>query len=66
MCGKRKNAGLKFAGMEKTLYFCSQQKPNLLADVWRPRRPIDAKYIWLPITFSDGKPVVRWQEQWAP
>jgi len=37
-----------------------------MADVWRPRRPIDARYIWLPITFSDGKPVVRWQEQWAP
>ncbi len=37
-----------------------------MADVWRPRHPIDARYIWLPITFEEGKPVVRWQDEWTP
>ena len=35
-----------------------------MADVWRPRRPIDARYIWLPITFQEGKPVITWQDEW--
>ena len=36
-----------------------------MADIWRPRHPIDARYIWLPIEFEDGKPVVRWQDEWT-
>ena len=35
-----------------------------MADIWRPRHPIDARYIWLPIEFEDGKPVVRWRDEW--
>ncbi|MBQ6191583.1 MAG: family 43 glycosylhydrolase [Bacteroidaceae bacterium] len=36
-----------------------------MADIWRPRHPSDARYIWLPIEFEDGKPVVRWREEWS-
>jgi len=35
-----------------------------MADIWRPKHPSDARYIWLPIEFEDGKPVVRWQDEW--
>ena len=35
-----------------------------MADIWRPHHPIDARYIWLPIEFEDGKPVVRWRDEW--
>ena len=35
-----------------------------MADIWRPDHPIDARYIWLPIEFEDGKPVVRWRDEW--
>lgn len=35
-----------------------------MADVWRPRHPCDARYIWLPIEFEDGKPVIRWRKEW--
>ena len=35
-----------------------------MADIWRPNHPIDARYIWLPIEFEDGKPIVRWQDEW--
>ena len=37
-----------------------------MADIWRPRHPSDARYIWLPIDFENGKPVVRWQDEWNP
>ena len=37
-----------------------------MADIWRPKHPIDARYIWLPITFKkDGTPVVEWQDRWS-
>ena len=36
-----------------------------MADIWRPRRPINARYIWLPIEFEDGKPVIRWRDEWS-
>ena len=37
-----------------------------MADIWRPRHPIDARYIWLPITFREGKPEIVWQDEWKP
>ena len=35
-----------------------------MADIWRPEHPSDARYIWLPIKFNEGKPVVEWQDSW--
>lgn len=35
-----------------------------MADIWRPKHPSDARYIWLPIEFEQGVPVVRWKESW--
>jgi beta-xylosidase len=35
-----------------------------MADIWRPHHPIDARYIWLPITFDGGKPVIEWRDEW--
>jgi hypothetical protein len=35
-----------------------------MADIWRPNHPSDARYIWLPIEFEDGKPVIKWQDEW--
>lgn len=37
-----------------------------MADVWRPEYPSDARYIWLPIEFDKGSPVIRWKTEWAP
>jgi hypothetical protein len=36
-----------------------------MADIWRPRHPRDARYIWLPIEFEDGKPMIRWRDEWS-
>lgn len=36
-----------------------------MADIWRPRHPIDARYIWLPIQFDgDGVPFIEWMDEW--
>ncbi|MCL1609969.1 glycoside hydrolase family 43 protein [Marseilla massiliensis] len=37
-----------------------------MADVWRPEYPSDARYIWLPIEFDKGSPVIRWKTEWSP
>lgn len=37
-----------------------------MADIWRPKHPSDARYIWLPIEFEQGKPVIRWRDGWNP
>lgn len=36
-----------------------------MADRWRPRHPSDARYIWLPIQFENGLPVLRWKDRWS-
>ena len=35
-----------------------------MADRWKPRNPIDGRYIWLPIHFEDGSPIIKWYDQW--
>lgn len=36
-----------------------------MADIWRPQHPSDARYIWLPIDFRNGLPVVEWRDEWT-
>ncbi|MDR2954146.1 MAG: glycoside hydrolase family 43 protein [Prevotella sp.] len=36
-----------------------------MADRWRPKDPIDGQYIWLPIQFENGMPVLKWMDKWA-
>ena len=37
-----------------------------MADVWRPEKPSDARYIWLPIQFkTDGTPFIEWIDNWT-
>ena len=35
-----------------------------MADRWRPKHPSDARYIWLPIQFENGIPVLHWMDSW--
>ena len=48
---------LKLPGKEDAFIF--------MADIWRPNKPSDARYIWLPITFRRGKPVIEWKDSWT-
>jgi hypothetical protein len=36
-----------------------------MADRWTPKMPIDARYIWLPIEFENGLPVLKWHDKWS-
>ncbi len=36
-----------------------------MADVWKPKKPNESCYIWLPIGFADGMPVIEWKESWT-
>ena len=36
-----------------------------VADRWRPKNPIDGRYVWLPVLFNDnGVPYLKWQDKW--
>jgi hypothetical protein len=35
-----------------------------MADRWNPQNAIDGRYIWLPIIFENGLPVLKWINEW--
>ncbi|WP_159523811.1 glycoside hydrolase family 43 protein [Sunxiuqinia indica] len=35
-----------------------------MGDRWTPKNPIDGRYIWLPLTFENEKPTIRWHDEW--
>ncbi len=35
-----------------------------MADRWRPKEPIDGRYIWLPVEMENGMPVLKWKDEW--
>ncbi len=35
-----------------------------MGDRWTPEIPIDGRYIWLPILFENGLPVLKWFDEW--
>jgi len=35
-----------------------------MADSWRPENAIDGRYVWLPIEFRHGVPVIEWHDRW--
>lgn len=35
-----------------------------MADRWTPENPIEGKYVWLPLVFVNGRPVLRWNDAW--
>lgn len=64
-----KNAEITFGG--QSTYVLTH--PNIknkfifMADIWRPKHPIDARYIWLPVQFDEsGKPFIKWMDEWSP
>ncbi|MFK8061311.1 MAG: beta-glucanase, partial [Polaribacter sp.] len=33
-------------------------------DIWKPKKPITGRYIWLPIEFIDDKISISWKDRW--
>lgn len=53
-----------FGGQGTFILRTQEGKYIFMADIWCPERPIDARYIWLPIHFDGETPVVEWQDEW--
>ena len=54
-------------GAQSTYVLPVNSKPGtviFMADQWRPDNAIDGRYVWLPVGFENGKPVIRWQTEW--
>lgn len=46
-------------GGQSTYILSTPEADIFMADIWRPKHPSDARYIWTPIEWEDGLPVVR-------
>jgi len=58
---------LTFGGQSTFILPVQGKKDAFVAmfDLWRPRNPIDGRYIWLPIEFdANEKMVIRYREKW--
>ncbi|HTQ66797.1 MAG TPA: glycoside hydrolase family 43 protein [Puia sp.] len=54
---------------QSTYVLPSANKKNayiFMADRWNKTDLEDSRYIWLPLRFVDGKPVIEWKNQWSP
>lgn len=76
MLGPWKALGNPCKGAEANLTFRSQSTYVLqvdgkeeayifMADRWNPKDLPDSRYIWLPLKFEGGKPVLYWTEKWS-
>lgn len=61
-----KDAGLTFHSQSTYILPITGKKDAFIfmADRWRPENPIDGRYIWLPILFENGLPVLKWSDKW--
>jgi len=44
-----------------------QGKPEafiFMADRWNPQNAIDGRYVWLPVEFYHGVPMIAWHDEW--
>jgi len=73
--GNWKELGNPCVGKDSSMTFHSQSTFVLpvqgksdtyifMADRWNPENPIDGRYIWLPITFENNKPAIKWMDSW--
>jgi beta-xylosidase len=35
-----------------------------MADRWNPENAIDGRYVWLPVQWDQGMPVIKWMDKW--
>lgn len=35
-----------------------------MGDRWQPKDAIDGRYVWLPITFENDRPIIKWHAEW--
>ena len=55
-------------GGQSTFILPVHDKPGqfiAMFDVWRPKDPIDGRYLWLPVTFRSGRIIVSHPSSWS-
>lgn len=60
-------AELTFGGQSTYILPVQGQKDKFIfmADIWRPKHPIDARYLWLPLQFDEkGIPFIEFENEW--
>jgi len=73
--GPWKELGNPCAGEDADLTFHSQSTYIIpvqgrkdafiyMGDRWNPENAIDGRYIWLPVWIENGRPVIRWYDEW--
>jgi hypothetical protein len=65
--GVGKDASLTFHSQSTYILPVPGKKDQFIfmADRWKPENAIEGSYVWLPISFSNGKPVLKWFNQWS-
>jgi len=54
-------------GAQSTFILPVHGKPNafiFMADRWNPQNAVDGRYVWLPLEFHHGAPMIRWRDEW--
>lgn len=61
-----KDAGLTFHSQSTFIFPVAGKKDAFvfMGDRWTPKHPSDARYIWLPVLFENGVPVLKWMDEW--
>ena len=57
----------KTFGGQSTFIVPVQGEPGAfiaMFDNWRPKNPIDGRYIWLPIQFEENGFKIEWKDEW--
>lgn len=64
---KGKDANLTFHSQSTYVLPVNADKGQFvyMGDRWTPENAIDGRYIWLPLTFENDEPVIRWEEEWS-
>lgn len=61
-----KNAELTFSSQSTFVLPVEGTKEAFMfmADRWNPKNPIDGRYVWLPISFDENIPTIKWYDEW--
>ena len=61
------DAAITFGGQSTYIIKVENREDTyiFMGDIWRPEHPADSRYLWLPIRFQDGRPVLEWMDSWS-
>ncbi|MCT4644141.1 MAG: family 43 glycosylhydrolase, partial [Carboxylicivirga sp.] len=62
-----KDAHLTFHSQSTFVLPVDAQKGQFIymGDRWMPENAIDGRYIWLPLEFENGEPILSWKSEWT-